>query len=1498
MAHWKWRMCCAAIAAAALSLAGCPPDPVLFVSPLAVDFGASSTTGTFRIQNAGGGVLSWKVTEDLPWLSVVENSVGKQGVALEGTTGPEIDVIEMRVDRAALGSGVSNGQVRITSNGGDQVVAVSAKAAASAQLQVSTTTLDLGESLTTAQFTIANLGLETLEWELAVAQDAPWLSASPVEGTLASQDAAAPVTVTVDRTGLPPGSFEGVISITSNGGDAEVTVAVDVPVLIVLPDSIAFGALASPTSRLASVQNRGFDPIAWAASASTNDGGDWLAVSPASGLAPGDATNQVGVTANPAGLAPGAYSGEVVVTAAAAGFAKTIPVTMTVTGFLVSSSAIDFGVIEAETNDTFTLTNIGTAPIAWEIQTPTAAAWLNVSPVSGSLTGTETITVTANPAVVQPGPYEADISILHNDVTDVVHVTMTRPAPPALVVAPTEIDFATTRIEQTLAIWNSGTGTVGWRIDTSGFPAWLSLTPVDGAGIASGTVAGEETAILALRVDRALAPAGELNFTHAFQVEAVSGATGSVDVLVHMAIPVVPRIDVEADGFDSTGVPFVNLDTDENSATFQISNLGNGGLFWSISGQEQAPWITSVSPAQGTLEPNTQVTVTLSADRSTLTYLGAQHLLTITSNDPDNGGVLLLVEIQVEKMISIGVRPTQMGFGVDVISDILEIANFGDPDTILNFAITSNKEWLNVFPDSGTSIGVLGSLKNWQPVSVSVDRSLIESNGASGKLAISAFEVVDGQRVPLPNIAPIEVAVSVEAVELVIESAPSRLRVPSLVRTVLLMRNIRQHALPIPDALLREVAGKFTLYENGEVLEITETNQFLRNSSRIRANVLIILDYSGSMLASAREALEEDIATAGDPIQALYESCIPQLIEELPGQYRVALAVMSERVGDAELSSLRLLGGDDGEEIFTTNKDILQARLFALDVNDNGATTLLPSLRQAAQVLLNEDLNRGLIPFDDADMRAIIAVTDGRLTTSSNFNIIDTAQFLVDRNVRYMPIGWGSQVYGDPLIRLSALTGGHYYATRNVPTGETDAFGNAIRIPVAANLQAWCETDLGDECDQSVPKDLKAQVLFSYTTLKNEPGVTVEGRLTFNEPNDQNSPCLEEQGEITGSYTHAQLDFEGIAGDPRLGQISLRSEGLRPDGTARVVARLEYAPRNVRRLAFSLQVDSAEAYSVDIAKIAESSGGVFPAWNQSGGIGNLVFATPDDMPLEYGDFGDMFELRFSNVTQPFLVRVAVTDPVIVPANPESKYFTIPDTISVYEADSFAPAFPTPLLSAVPAITVDEEDAHSIDLGTAVNAAQIFIWNGGGSHAPTGVWLDWALNIEEGSSLVRVVPDPPEGTVVSTLSPDTVTVTVDRSVDPGEYEVVIGFVYVYGSLGITYTGAPLTLFYTVAPALLAVSNTLFAFGDSTVDLPISVSNTGQSVLRWSINTATLPSWLSVTANSGALGPGESDDFLVHVQRDAAPGPGDYTHSFLVQTEDGQSISLTATMTVNP
>lgn len=1494
---WKWRLHGIGVALAVLSLAGCPQTPQLFVTPLAVSFGATDTTSTFRIMNSGGGTLAWQATENIPWLTLVEKSTGKQGT-LTGETTSEVDVIEMVVNRANLNPGTSNGVITITSNGGDRTLAVAATSAIAAQIQVAPTLIELGEVQSSAQFTITNLGAETLNWSLTISDLAPWLTATPVQGTISTQGASETVTITANRSTLAPGQFQGLITISSNGGDGQVTVTAEVPPLVVQPNSIALGTIGAPTSRLVTLQNRSLDSIAWTATATTTSGGAWLTAAPPAGNVPANGTNQITVTANPVGLTPGDYTGQVTIAAPGIAFSQSIPVSMSVSGFVISRSTIPFGVIEAQTSDTFTITNTGSGSIAWQIQIPAgAAAWLSVSPTSGNLAGTETITVTANPLAVAPGEYEADLSVVHGDVTDTVHVTMTRPLPPTLVVAPTDIDFATTETELPLAIWNPGTGSVGWSIDASGFPAWLSLSPTNPQGVASGTVSGDETDLLELAVDRDQAPPDQFEFTHQFVVEATSGATEDVTITVRMAIALVADIDVEAEGFDATGVPFVNLDLTETSATFKISNTGNGPLFWNISGFAEVAWITAISPSQGTLDPNTQVVVTVSVDRETLNYLGAQRLVLINSNDPDTPAFPLLIEIQVPKVISIGVRPSQLSFGVDVVADILEVANFGDPDTILNFQISSNKDWLNVFPDNGKSIGVPGTIKDWQAISVSVDRSLIEGNGASAKLTITAFEIVDEERVPLDGVDPIQVEVSVQALELTIESTKPRTRVPSLVRTVLMMRNIRQQALPISATSLTDVGRRFAIFEKGELLEISESNQFLTSSERIRANVLVILDYSGSMLLATRKVVEEAIANAPDPIQALYENAIPTLIDELPAQYRVGLAVMSERVGDEnELSSLRLLGGNDGEPVFTSNKAILKNRLFALDVNDNGATTLLPSLREAADILSDEDANLDLIPFDDADMRAIIAVTDGRLTTSSNFNVLDTAQYLLDRKVRYMPIGWGDQVFGDPLIRIASVSGGHYYATRNTPTGEVDAFGNAIRIPVAATLREWCETLPGDSCDQSVGKDLKSQVMLSYVTLKNEPSITVEGRLTFNDPNDQNSPCLEEQGDITGSFLHTQLDFEGVAGDPRLGQISLRSDGLQADNTAKVVVRLEYAPRNIRRISIDFAVNSVEPFFVNVVKVAESAGGVVANWNLSGPFPNVTIESPDGEPLRYGDFGDMFELRFSNITQPFLVSPTVLDPLHDAGDPESKYITIPDSFPVDTSSYFSPAFPTPLFASVPALQEQEDDSFLIDLGTAVNLAQVFVFNGGGSHSPTGVQLDWELTIDEGASFIDIPQNDFEGSVVSTLSPDEVDVTPDRTLEPGHYEAVLEFDFTYGTLGIVFTGRPITIEFDVTDPILSVNPIVLDFGSVTTDLPLTVTNAGQSLLRWSINGALLPSWLVALEAGDVLGPGESSLFNMRVLRNFAPGPGDYSHVVTIASEDGQSQNVTINMTV--
>ena len=93
-------------------------------------------------------------------------------------------------------------------------------------LSVSPTTLDFGTSETGKTFQISNTGGGTLNWTVIENPDKPWItSVSPSSG---SDNAT--ITVTIDRSQLIGSSDTGTLVVSSNGGDANISVQIQAPV--------------------------------------------------------------------------------------------------------------------------------------------------------------------------------------------------------------------------------------------------------------------------------------------------------------------------------------------------------------------------------------------------------------------------------------------------------------------------------------------------------------------------------------------------------------------------------------------------------------------------------------------------------------------------------------------------------------------------------------------------------------------------------------------------------------------------------------------------------------------------------------------------------------------------------------------------------------------------------------------------------------------------------------------------------------------------------------------------------------------------------------------------------------------------------------------------------------------------------------------------------------------------------------------------------------------
>ncbi|MDP8239170.1 MAG: choice-of-anchor D domain-containing protein [Candidatus Hatepunaea meridiana] len=191
------------------------PPPELSLSVSTLDFGSTDNEKTFTITNSGEGTLEWAITVDENWLSASPTS---------GTTTTGSSVITITVDRDGLSDGSYNGAITVDPNvGANKTVSVQ-MTVSPPELSLSVSTLDFGSTDEEKTFTITNNGAGRLTW--TVTKDQDWLSVSPNSGeTMSETDE---VTVTVDRSGLSAGGFEAEISVSSNVGDA--TVSVDMSV--------------------------------------------------------------------------------------------------------------------------------------------------------------------------------------------------------------------------------------------------------------------------------------------------------------------------------------------------------------------------------------------------------------------------------------------------------------------------------------------------------------------------------------------------------------------------------------------------------------------------------------------------------------------------------------------------------------------------------------------------------------------------------------------------------------------------------------------------------------------------------------------------------------------------------------------------------------------------------------------------------------------------------------------------------------------------------------------------------------------------------------------------------------------------------------------------------------------------------------------------------------------------------------------------------------------
>ena len=255
-----------------------------------------------------------------------------------------------------------------------------------------------------------------------VTENAPWITVTPSSGTIATETDT--ISVRAIAAGLAAGSYSTHVTITETSRSGRIRRTI-LPVTLsitqststsgfsVSPPSLAYaGTVGGPNQVLGvTLTNTGnniltvtwFDSINWLVATS----GDTVTIAPGGSA-------MISHTASTAGLTAGTYSGTA--TISGGGMTKQMPITMTVTSGSITP-AIGF----SPTNLTFagtvggatpapkpiSISNTGSGTLSWTASDN--AAWLALSPVSGTNSGT--VTASVNMTGLVAGTYNSIVTI-------------------------------------------------------------------------------------------------------------------------------------------------------------------------------------------------------------------------------------------------------------------------------------------------------------------------------------------------------------------------------------------------------------------------------------------------------------------------------------------------------------------------------------------------------------------------------------------------------------------------------------------------------------------------------------------------------------------------------------------------------------------------------------------------------------------------------------------------------------------------------------------------------------------------------------------------------------------------------------------------------------------------------------------------------------------------------------------------------------------------------
>jgi trimeric autotransporter adhesin len=401
--------------------------------------------------------------------------------------------------------------------------------------------------------------------QVTASADSPWL-------IVPSSIAYAPgsISISVDPTGLAPGTYQGNVSLQSPGltsvlSTVHVTFLVNSPVDAQLTTDVSqltfsLTSGGGPQSQSLRVLNTGSGQVDFLV-VLTGAGSAGLTPSIQQGTTQPNSPVTVGIAADPTKFPIGTTSASLLILGTNFQFA-TIPITITVSPspqkMALSQGGFTFVAVAGggvTPPQSFEVLATGTGGFSWTAQASTVSGgfWLSVSPDSGSSSSTSfgTVTVTANPAGLAPGVYYGLVvvssagTINSPQQFEVVLNVLASESSAGATAAPSGLIFTApaggdSPSSQTFLLTNlnASSAALAVKVTTTDGGSWLVAAPDN------GTIPAGASQIVTVQPNTGSLPSGVYQAAIAVQV-------GSMPLTVNVVFVVVPSV-TPAPGSSST----------------------------------------------------------------------------------------------------------------------------------------------------------------------------------------------------------------------------------------------------------------------------------------------------------------------------------------------------------------------------------------------------------------------------------------------------------------------------------------------------------------------------------------------------------------------------------------------------------------------------------------------------------------------------------------------------------------------------------------------------------------------------------------------------------------------------------------------------------------------------------------------------------------------------------------------------------------------------------